>query len=236
MGVRVNCLVRQSLPVVIGSPGLDRTVERRTLPVTTEDDPTPLVLMLANTVRRAEAARPKLIAGMSGVAAVCSANDAQAVTLRFDRGDVHLCHGRAEDAGVVITLDLEKDGLPNAPKPKVEGAMRHLRFALALDKALDPPVPSWQHAAEDFWRQTCERPSMPTALRITDESGAELVLGDSSGGAYEIFGPADRLAKMFVGSAFLLEEAQHGRMHVRGSLGESLVVTLAGLDMATARS
>lgn len=204
--------------------------------MTTEDDPTPLVLILANTVRRAAAARPKLIAGMSGVAAVCSANDAQAVTLRFDRGDVHLSHGRAQDAGVVITLDLEQDGLPDAPKPKVEGALRHLRFALALDKVLDPPLPTWQVAAEEFWRRTSQRPSMPPALRIIDETGAELVVGDDSAGAYEITGTADRLAKMFVGSAFLLEEAQHGRMHVRGSLGESVVVTMAGLDMATARS
>jgi hypothetical protein len=204
--------------------------------VTTEADPTPLVLMLANTVRRAGAANPKLIDTMRGVAAVCSADDAQAVTLRFDRGDVHLTHGQAADVGVTITLDLANDGLPGAPKPKVSGALRHLRFALALDKALDPTLPTWQVACEEFWRLTSDRPSMPSALRVRDESGAELTVGDQASEPLEIHGTADRLAKMFVGMAFLLEEAQQGRMHVRGSMAESVAITAAGLDLALASS
>lgn len=203
--------------------------------VTTEENPTPLVLILANTVRRAHAANPKRIDRMRGVAAVCSANDAQAVTLRFDRGDVHLDHGRATDAGVVISLDLERDGLPGAPKPKVQGALRHLRFALALDKALDPPLPVWQTAAESFWRLTSGHPFMPTGLRVIDEGGEEAIVGERGPDAFEIRGPGDRLARVFVGTAFVLEEAQQGRLHVRGSMAESMAMTAAGLDLAMAR-
>ena len=204
--------------------------------VTTEEDPTPLVLMLANTVRRAQAANPKLGARVRGVGAVCSASDAQAVTLRCDRGDVHLSHGRAADAGVVITLDLAKDGLPDAPKPKVQGALLHLRLALVLDKLLDPPLPEWQTAARDFWDATAGRPFMPTALRVVDESGTELVIGEGADRAFEIRGPSDRLARIFVGGAFLLEEAQQGRVQGRGSMAESMAMTRAGLDLATGRS
>lgn len=204
--------------------------------VTTEDNPTPLVLILANTIRRAYATNPKLIEGMKGVAAVCSATDAQAVTLRFDRGEIDLSHGRAADAGLVITLDLERDGLPDAPKPKIKGALRHIRFALALDKALDPPLPSWQHAAETFWQLTSGRPFMPTGLRVIDEAGVEACVGKGGDSAFEVRGSGDRLARVFVGTAFLLEEAQQGRLHVRGSMAESMALTSAGLDLATARS
>lgn len=68
--------------------------------IATEDDPTPLVLILANTVRRSVDADPSRVAKLKGVAAVKSATDPQAVTLHFDKGDVYLEHGVAADAEV----------------------------------------------------------------------------------------------------------------------------------------
>ena len=79
--------------------------------ITTEDDPTPFVLLMANTVRRSAAAAPGVVARLKGVAAVRSADDPQAVTLRFDRGTVHLEHGVASDADVTVTVDLATEGL-----------------------------------------------------------------------------------------------------------------------------
>ncbi|MDP7092551.1 MAG: hypothetical protein QF448_07110, partial [Candidatus Thalassarchaeaceae archaeon] len=70
--------------------------------ITTEADPTPMVLGIAAALRRSKSHKPSLIAGMKGVAAVCSEHDPQAVTIRFSRGDVHVEHGRADDVGVAI--------------------------------------------------------------------------------------------------------------------------------------
>ncbi len=203
--------------------------------ITTEDDPTPLVLILANTVRRSVAAQPSIVAKLKGVAAVCSLHDPQAVTLRFDKGDVHLTHGRSPDAKVVITIDLALDGLPDAPAPKVTGALTHLRFALGLGKVLDPPLPGWRTAAEEFWSASADRAFMPTGLRITETgSGAVHEVGATDGDVSEVIGPEDRLTRIFTGTAFALEEVAEGRCHVRGSLAAAAAITHAGIALGLA--
>jgi hypothetical protein len=203
--------------------------------ITIEDDPTPLVLMLATTLRRSVAARPKMAAGVRGIAAVCSMNDAQAVTFRLDRGDISIEHGKAADAGLVITIDLGLDGLPGAPPPKVVGALRHPRLALAMSKLLDPPLPPWQESVEVFWRAARDRPHMPTGLTVTDGDGMVHSVGEADGDEYLLYGPADRLAKVFVGSAFVLEEVGEGRMHGRGAMSAGVALTRSGLELGLGR-
>lgn len=198
--------------------------------ITTEDDPTPLVLILANTVRRSAAANPGRVAKLKGVAAVTSVKDPQAVTLRFDKGDVHLEHGVAPDVGVTIALDFDVDGLPDAPEPKVSGAMRHLPFALGLAKVLDPPMPGLETAAAEFWAATHAMHGMPTGLRLTaTDSGATVEVGDGSGELYEMTGPADRLVRVLTGQSPALVEVQEGRCHVRGSLRAAAALTRASV-------
>lgn len=205
-----------------------------TTAVTTEDSPTPLVRLLAGALRRSAAAAPDALARMNGVAAVCSAHDPQAATLRFGDGRVHLEHGRADDADVVITLDLALDGLPDAPKPKVKGAAAHPRFALALGKMLEPPEPEWRPAADEFFRLIGTRPYVPPAIEFVDTtSGSRHTVGHASPGepVYEIHGPADRIVKLCLGGAFLLEEMEAGRMTARGSMAGGVSITGAGLAL-----
>lgn len=196
--------------------------------ITTEDDPTPLVLIMANVVRRSATASPAAVAKLKGVAVVRSATDAQAVTLRFDRGDVHLEHGIAADAGVQIAIDFDLDGLPEAPPPKVTGAARHPRFALGLAKVLEPPMPDLATATNEFWAAAKDVHDMPSGLKVVaTDSGETAEVGDDATEIYEISGPADRLVRMLTGQAPALVEVQEGRCHVRGSLGAAVAVTRA---------
>ena len=200
--------------------------------ITTEADPTPMVLGIAAALRRSKSHKPSLIAGMKGVAAVCSEHDPQAVTIRFSRGDVHVEHGRADDVGVAITMDLAKDGLPGAPKPNVEGALTHLRFALSLAKVIDPPLPDWRSAADSYWAACSTRPHMPSGIIVVEtDSGDRHVVGDPTTAGYEVHGPADRLARVFVGTAVALEELLKGRIQGRGPLGLAVAITDAGLAL-----
>ncbi len=205
--------------------------------ITTEDDPTPLVLILANTLRRSVEINPGRVAKMKGVATICSKRDPQAVTIRFNRGAVHLVHGRRDDAQITITIDFTTDGLPNSPKPKVTGALGHPRFALALAKALEPPLPDWREAAESFWLHCADLANMPSGILIVETvSAGEHVIGDPSTNGYELHGSADRLACIFTGGAFALEELISGRIRARGSLAAGVAMTNAGLALGLGKS
>lgn len=196
--------------------------------ITTEDDPTPLVLIMANVVRRSEAANPNTVAKLKGVAAVRSMHDPQAVTLRFANGDVHLEHGVAADAGVRIAMDFDLDGLPGAPKPKVSGALRHLRFAMGLAKVLEPPLPDLATATSEFWAAASSVSGMPSGLRmIATDTGEVGTAGDDGTEVYEISGPVDRLVRILTGQAVALVELEGGRCNVRGSLGAAVALTRA---------
>ncbi len=199
--------------------------------ITTEADPTPLVRLLAGTLRRASSTSVAgRLARMKGVACIRSLDDPQAATIRFVRGDIHLVHGVADDVQVSIAMDLENDGLPGAPKPVVEGAARHPRLALSLSKVLDPPVPGWQALADSFWRDIDGHPNLPSkVLVVATDSGEKHALGDGTDTPFEVHGPSDRLTKVFTGAAFLAEEAQAGRMHVSGSLAGLIGLTQAGI-------
>jgi len=198
--------------------------------ITTEDDPTPFVLLMANTVRRSAAAAPDVAARLKGVAAVRSAGDPQAVTLRFDRGTVHLEHGVASDVDVIVTVDLATEGLPDAPAPQVKGALRHPRLALGLAKVLDPPLPDLPDALEEFWAAVGDLEGMPAGLRvIATDDGSSHQVGCADGDVYEMLGPADRLVGILTGTAFVLEEVQSGRCHGRGTLAAAAAITRAGI-------
>ena len=193
------------------------------------------VIIFANTIRRSAAANPAQLAKLRGVAAVRSIKDPQAVTLRFDRGDVHLEHGVAADAGVTIALDFDLDGLPAAPAPEVTGAVRHPRFALGLAKVLDPPMPDLDEATTDFWAAAHTMHGMPTGLRVTaTDTGRSVTVGDGSGEMFELSGPADRVVRVLTGQSPALVEVQEGRSHVRGSLAAATALTRATVLYALA--
>ena len=128
-----------------------------------EPDPVPIVLILAATLRRA-ARTPKLAAAIGhikGNVALRSTVDPQAATMRFGNGGVTVVRGVSDDADVIIAADINKMSDEKPPKPKVTGALGHLKLALTVSKLLEPPHGTWQEEAQRFFTFATERPGIP---------------------------------------------------------------------------
>jgi hypothetical protein len=185
-----------------------------------EDDPTPIVRILGATLRRS-ARNPALeskLRSMKGVVALKSSVDPQAVTMRFDKGKIHLERGVAADTGVLIEVDINKMNEPDAPKPKVKGAGKHLMLALAAGKVLDPPPGPWQDEARAFWDFVHAYPRTPAAMLVVcTDDGAQLLLGESPP-EYELHGSARALNSVFTGNSVLGDDLLNGKLEAVGSL------------------
>jgi hypothetical protein len=194
--------------------------EGAAIQIALEDDPTPLVRILAATLHRA-ARNPALetkLRGMSGVVALKSSVDPQAATMRFDKGRVKVERGVASDSGIVIEADLLNMNDPNARKPKVKGAARHLKLALAISKVIDPPPGQWQDEARRFWEFARDHPLMPrTLLVVCTDDGSRLTLGEGTPD-YELHGSTAALLSVFTGNSVLGEDMLNGKLSGVGSL------------------
>lgn len=188
-----------------------------------------MVLGVAATLKRA-GAHPRLARRMArtkGVIALRSSVDKQAVTIRFEGGRVVLGPGVARDAGVVVTLDFNNMSGPDAPKPKVTGALRHPMLALAAAKLLDPPTGTWREEAAKFWAfAASSEPRLPASVQVVCTDGAELRLGSPDGPAqYEIEGSAAALVSVFSGATTLGEDYLNGRIRAVGTFEHGSVLT-----------
>ena len=194
-----------------------------------EDQAPPVVLAVAATLKRA-AERPRLarrMARLSGVMALRSSVDRQAVSIRFRKGRIALGRGVADDADVVVTLDFNNMSGPGAPKPKVKGAARHPLFALAAAQALEPPSGSWQEEARRFWEFARQDRRCPASLLVVcSDDGAGLRLGSDDGEPdYELHGCADTLVSVFTGEKIVGEEFLAGRLQGVGTFEHASVLT-----------
>jgi hypothetical protein len=187
-------------------------------------DAPPVVLGVAARLRRSAAHRAlaRKLARMKGVLALRSDADPQSVTIRFDRGRIHLQPGVAPDAGIVLTLDFNDDSV----KPKIKGAARHPLFGLSAAKVMEPPLGTWQEEAASFWAFARDTPRMPKSMLVvnTDDATQEQ-FGDSGAPDYEVHGSGDALRAAFSGSSILLAEALAGRIQVVGKIEHSSVLT-----------
>lgn len=199
-----------------------------------DPDAPPIVRILGTTLRRS-AADPKLgavLAKMQGVAALRSATDPQAATLRFERGTVRLEAGVASDAAVVVEADLATMNDPNPPKPKVSGAARHPQLALALGKVLEPPRGPWPDEARAFWEFANRTPGMPSALElVATDTGERMLLGGGEP-RVEIHGTAHCLGVAMSGSSILGEDILAGKLAFVGALQYVAVLTGRSIDFA----
>ena len=206
--------------------------------ISLEDDAPPIVRILGVTLRRAieDAGIAATVAQMHGRVALRSTTDPQAATITFAKGDVSIAHGAAADADLTISADLMTMGRPDAPKPKVKGAVTHPKFALAVSKVLDAPIADgWRGAARRFWSWAEDRPTRPAALRIvcTDDD-AELVLGDATAvgtaDAFELHGPGWALASVLTGGDHLGAAVVEGRVNGVGDF--ATINRMVGLVLA----
>ena len=205
--------------------------------VETEDDPTPIVLIVAATLRRAEET-PKLAAmmhGAKGSVALRSTVDPQAATIRFGDGRVRVERGVAPDTDVTISTDVNRMADEDAPKPKVSGAATHARLALTASKVLDPPIGSWRDEARRFWARIADHPDTPRGVHVicTDEH-SQITIG-AEPAEFEIHGTAHRLTALFSGSTVFGQEVLDGHLYAVGSLEHLAVLTGRSLDVAFGR-
>ena len=205
------------------------------LTVTVEDDPVPIVLVLAATVRRA-ARDAKLAAAMrsaKGSVAMRSTVDPQAATIRFADGRVHVTRGVAADAGIVISVDVNAMSDPNPPKPKVEGIARHPKLALLAAKVLEPPHGTWAEEAQRFWAFAAGHPGVPTGMRVVctgpEASRGEITLGDATA-PFEVHGTEHALLNVFTGNSVLGEDLFAGKVQAVGSFAH--LAELTGRSLA----
>jgi hypothetical protein len=187
--------------------------------ITQEEDAPPIVRILAASLRRA-AVRPdvaKRVGRLRGRVALRSTVGPQAATIEFARGAVHLTHGVARDADLVIAGDLDTMGRPGAPKPKVTGAARHPLLALGVGKVLDaPPRGGWRAAVDDLWSWAHDEHGLPQQLRVvcTDAGDGEHVVGQTGGSRVEVHGPGWALLAVFTGGDHLGAAVLGGRVQV----------------------
>ena len=204
-----------------------------------EPDATPLVRIIATTLRDSAADRDvaRKAERLRGVFVLRSEKDPQAVTMRFDRGRVALSRGVAPDAQVVVTVDLDNMSGPDAAKPKARGALRHLRLALGVSKLLEPKARPWPEHARAFWAFAGARRGMPERLRVVClDDGAALDLGTGGGpdaspsSCYEIHGSARALVSIFSGNSVFGQDLLEGKVYAIGSLQQASVLTGSFLE------
>jgi hypothetical protein len=185
--------------------------------IATEEDPTPLVLSLARTLR-ASVRVPELrelVAQTNGTVSLKSVSDAQAATLTFEDGGVHVSHGVSEGAEA---LELHFD--PEYTVGETTDAV-----GLAATKLLCPPPPDWREAAAHFWDVNQGSPGFPSRLVIVcwDEE-AEATFGDGDD-VYQIHGYGPALAAVLSGQvdSFLIAAA-YGVVSIVGSAAQMSVM------------
>lgn len=205
--------------------------------VETEDDPTPIVLILAATLRRAEET-PKLAAMMrhaKGNVALRSTVDPQAATIRFGDGRVRVERGVAPDTDVTISTDVNRMSGEDARKPKVSGAATHARLALTAGRVLEPPTGPWRDEARRFWSRIADHPSTPRGIHVVciDEN-SQITLGVEPV-EFEIHGTAHRLTALFTGGTVFGQEVLEGHLYAVGSLEHLAELTGRSLDVMMGR-
>lgn len=206
--------------------------ETRTLPeretstffVTIEDDATPLVRLIGQTLRltarMGQAAEVQ--GGPSGIVAVRSHDTPQVATIALGPGAAAVTRGLqvAPDASLVVDL--------HARFAPVEGPEGDQALAAAALDLLRPTLPHWREAAERFWAVTRQIPGIPDVL-VVEAAATDGVERERFGEGrtnYLMAGPADVLAGVFTGVDDLLASLAAG-VQVRGSLSDLSVMTAA---------
>lgn len=190
--------------------------------VSMEDDAVPFVRIMAARFRRATLfpAFADVARKTRGKIGLRSAKDPQALTVSFEQTRIRLSRGIADDADLVITLDLDT-GKPVS----VKRWWRHPLLAFRASTLFDDYRASWQSAAKTFWSATETLTGMPAGIHIkaTDHQG-ELALGDSPADV-RIEGRGADLAALFGGDLIFVDAVMRGRIRTESSMKHIAVLS-----------
>ncbi|MFE6647034.1 hypothetical protein ACFVJS_10760 [Nocardioides sp. NPDC057772] len=190
--------------------------------IAVEDDPIPIVRLLARTLRDASARVPDATAGLEGTVVVRSHDTPQAATLEFAHEVVKVSAGALRDPGATVTVDLNARFAPSQEPVGDAG------LAAGVLRALRPPLPHWRDAAARFWEVTRDIPGIPDILVVDADGPDGVEHGRYGEGAtsYLVAGSADILAGVFSGADDFLASLAAG-VRVQGTLSQLSVMTAA---------
>lgn len=195
-----------------------------TLSVAIEDDATPLVRLIGQTLRHAARMghAPEATGAATGTVAVRSHDTPQVATVAFASGAAEVTSGVRTEPAATVVVDLH-DRFAPAQEPEGD-----LTLAAATLEALRPPLPHWREAAERFWTLAREIPGIPEVLVVeaTGSDGVECGRFGHGASEYLMAGPADLLAGVFTGADDLLAALEAG-LQVQGTLSQLSVMTAA---------
>lgn len=200
------------------------TREGSTLPITIEDDASPIVRLIGRTLRdSARTGHAHDVLGRTvGNVGVRSHDTPQAATIAFDGGTVAVASGVLVEPDTTIVVDLHARFAPTQePAGDADLAADALR-------ALRPPLPDWREAAERFWELTRAIPGVPDILVVEAAGSDGCERGRFGDGAaeYLIAGPADLLSGVFTGADDFLAALEAG-LQIQGTLSQLSVMTAA---------
>ncbi|NGN94786.1 hypothetical protein G5C66_18850 [Nocardioides sp. KC13] len=190
--------------------------------IAVEDDPIPIVRLLARTLRDAPARIPDATAGLAGTVIVRSHDTPQVATLVFAPGIVEVAAGALAESDATVVVDL------NARFAPTEEPTGNTELSAAVLRALCPPVPGWREAAARFWEVTRDIPGIPDVLVVDAEGSDGTEHGRFGDGptSYLVAGPAGILAGVFSGADDFLASLAAG-VQVQGTLSQLSVMTAA---------
>ncbi|WP_020416065.1 hypothetical protein [Amycolatopsis sp. ATCC 39116] len=200
------------------------TRDGSTFPITIEDDATPLVRLIGRTLRRAARTghAHEVLGRSAGTVAVRSHDTPQAATIAFGREAVEVTSGVPAEPGATVVVDLQARFAP-VREPAGDAALA----ACAL-RALQPPLPHWREAAQQFWEATRDIPGIPEVLVVQAQSPDGQESGRFGDGPteYLMAGPADLLAGVFTGADDFAAALSAG-LRIKGTLAQMSVMTAA---------
>jgi hypothetical protein len=198
--------------------------EASSLPIGVEDDATPLVRQIGQTLR--EAARvghlPTALRGVVGTVVIRSHDTPQVASIAIDASRIEVVSGLPPVPGAMVVVDLHARFAPTE-EPAGDAAL-----AAAVLRALQPPLPHWREAAERFWAETRGIPGIPDVLVVQADGPDGVERGAFGAGPtqYLVAGPADLLAGVFTGGDDFLASLAAG-VQVKGTLAQLSVMTAA---------
>ncbi len=191
--------------------------------ITREDDAPPIVCVIHASLRRA-ASRPEVAERMNrlqGRAVLRSTVGPQAATIDFARGSVHVTHGVAADADLVISGDLDTMGRPAIAQAEGEPASPAIRGSPSVSPRCwrRHRPETWPEAVDELWSWAEGQDGRPDLLRVVcTDDGVEHVVGEPGGSRVEVHGPAWALLGVFTGADHVGAAALEGRVRVVAEL------------------
>ncbi|POX42911.1 hypothetical protein C3486_03235 [Streptomyces sp. Ru73] len=188
-----------------------------------EDDASPVVRLIARTLRDAARAGHAVdaLTRSAGTVAVRSHDTPQAATITFGDDGIDVAGGVPAEPDAVITVDLNARFAPTAEPSGDDG------LAGDVLRALTPPLPEWRDAAQRFWDATRSLPGIPDVLiAVTEgpEGLEQVVLGDGPT-QYLVAGAPETLAGVFSGADDLMAVLSSGALGIQGTLSQLSVMT-----------